>query len=54
MKLTFLGSGSAFSTDNYQSNMLIETADDKKMLYDCGGACHSSIKCEYLGIMQNK
>jgi len=26
MKLTFLGSGSAFSTENFQSNMLIDSA----------------------------
>lgn len=35
MKLTFLGSGSAFTIDNYQSNMLIEEGN-KKMLVDCG------------------
>lgn len=37
MKLTFLGSGSAFTVgDNYHSNMLLESADDKRFLIDCG------------------
>ena len=37
MKLTFLGSGSAFvlAEENYQSNILIET-DDHTMLFDAG------------------
>ena len=37
MKITFLGSGSAFSLaeENYQSNILI-SAGDKNLLYDCG------------------
>ena len=37
MKITFLGSGSAFSLaeENYQSNILIST-EDKNLLYDCG------------------
>lgn len=43
MKITFLGSGSAFCMDNWQSNMLIEMEscegypDGVKMLFDCGG-----------------
>lgn len=38
MKLTFLGSGSAFTvgTDNYHSNMLLESDSGKKLLIDCG------------------
>ena len=36
MKLTFLGSGAAFSLDNYQSNMMIEK-NGKRLLIDCGG-----------------
>lgn len=36
-KMTFLGSGSAFSLNNYQSNILIEDLQsDKKLLLDCG------------------
>lgn len=37
-KLTFLGTGSAFTvgTDNYQSNMLLEAPNGKKLLIDCG------------------
>jgi len=43
MKITFLGSGSAFCMDNWQSNMLIEMGpcdgypNGVKMLFDCGG-----------------
>lgn len=38
MKLTFLGSGSAFvaSPDNYQSNMLLESDSQETLLIDCG------------------
>jgi ribonuclease BN (tRNA processing enzyme) len=38
LKLTFIGSGSAFTVgnDNYQSNMIIESASQKKILLDCG------------------
>ena len=37
-KLTFLGSGSAFTVgdDNYQSNLLLESPSGKKLLIDCG------------------
>jgi len=35
MKLTFLGTGAAFTLENYQSNMLIEK-NGKKLLIDCG------------------
>jgi ribonuclease BN (tRNA processing enzyme) len=50
MKITFLGSGSAFCMDNWQSNMLIETdpceetPDGRKMLFDCGGDIRWSLK----------
>jgi ribonuclease BN (tRNA processing enzyme) len=43
MRITFLGSGSAFCMDNWQSNMLLEMEpcdgypDGVKMLFDCGG-----------------
>jgi ribonuclease BN (tRNA processing enzyme) len=43
MKLTFLGSGSAFCVDNYQSNMMIEK-NGKKLLIDCGGDIRWSLK----------
>jgi ribonuclease BN (tRNA processing enzyme) len=38
MKLTFLGTGSAFTigADNWQSNMLLEAPSGKKLLIDCG------------------
>ena len=39
IKLTFLGSGSAFTIedDNFQSNLLLEDlATGKKLLIDCG------------------
>jgi len=37
MKLTFLGTGSAFTMKNWQTNMLIELDDGYKLLIDCGG-----------------
>lgn len=47
LKLTFLGSGSAFTVGegNYQSNVLIENlGNNKKLLFDCGTdarfSCH--------------
>lgn len=38
MKLTFIGSGSAFTVggDNFQSNMILESDTHKKLLIDCG------------------
>lgn len=36
MKLRFIGSGSAFTMENYHSNMVLES-EDKKLLIDCGG-----------------
>ncbi|MDP1881035.1 MAG: MBL fold metallo-hydrolase [Parachlamydiaceae bacterium] len=38
MKLIFLGSGSAFTVGdgNYQSNMLLESENGKRLLIDCG------------------
>ncbi len=36
MRLTFLGTGSAFTLDNYHSNMLLEVGD-QRLLIDCGG-----------------
>lgn len=37
MKLTFLGTGSAFTTQNFQTNILIEANCGKKLLFDAGG-----------------
>lgn len=37
MKLTFLGTGSAFTMKNWQTNMLIEFGDSYRLLIDCGG-----------------
>ncbi|WP_027134115.1 MBL fold metallo-hydrolase [Geminicoccus roseus] len=38
-KLTFLGTGSAFTVGaaNWQSNMLIESEEGRRLLIDCGG-----------------
>jgi len=57
MKITFLGSGSAFCMDNWQSNMLIETDPcnetpcGKRMLFDCGGDVRWSLKEHGLSAM---
>ena len=44
-RLTFAGAGSAFTTDadNFQSNMVIETAEGR-LLIDCGGDARHSTK----------
>lgn len=42
MKLTFLGTGAAFALENYQSNILVETADGL-LLIDCGGDARFSL-----------
>lgn len=50
MKLTFLGSGSAFSQleDNFNSNMVLESPTGKKLLIDCGSdARHSTAALNY-------
>jgi len=38
MKLTFIGSGSAFTigSNNFQSNMILENNEHKRLLIDCG------------------
>ena len=43
MRLTFLGVGSAFTKEYYQSNMLLEVGG-KKLLIDCGGTAHLALK----------
>jgi hypothetical protein len=44
-RLTFLGSGSAFTVgeDNWQSNMLIESAGGRRLLVDCGSDARLSL-----------
>ncbi len=44
MKLTFLGTGSAFTIDdNYHSNMILESDDKKILLIDCGSDARLSL-----------
>lgn len=44
MKLTFLGTGSAFTIEgNYHSNMILETHNHKKLLIDCGSDARHSL-----------
>ncbi len=44
MKLTFLGTGSAFTVGgNFQSNMLLESDSKKKLLIDCGSDARHSL-----------
>lgn len=45
MKLTFLGSGSAFTigADNFQSNLILESESGKKLLIDCGSDIRFSL-----------
>jgi ribonuclease BN (tRNA processing enzyme) len=45
MKLLFLGTGSAFTLNNYQTNFLISTDDNKKrLLIDCGSDVRLALK----------
>ena len=43
MKLIFLGTGSAFTIGNYQSNMLLEDDNGKRLLIDCGSDIRFSL-----------
>jgi ribonuclease BN (tRNA processing enzyme) len=45
MRLIFLGTGAAFVTDvnNYQSNMLLQSASGKLLLIDCGADVRRSL-----------
>jgi ribonuclease BN (tRNA processing enzyme) len=43
MKLTFLGTGAAFTLNNFHSNMIIEE-DGKRLLIDAGGDVRFSLK----------
>jgi ribonuclease BN (tRNA processing enzyme) len=42
MRLKFLGTGSAFTLENFQSNAILEI-DGKKLLIDCGGDIRFSL-----------
>ena len=53
-KLTFLGSGSAFTNPkngNYQSNMILESPDKKRLLIDCGTHVHQALDDQGLSIL---
>ena len=43
MKMTFIGSGAAFTSNNYHSNILIES-NDKKLLIDCGSDARFALR----------
>jgi ribonuclease BN (tRNA processing enzyme) len=42
MKITFLGTGSAFTIKNYHTNMIIEN-NNRRILFDCGGDIRQSL-----------
>lgn len=50
MKLTFLGTGAAFTVGdgNFQSNMVLESDSHKKLLIDCGTDVRHSIHDQHL------
>ena len=50
MKLTFLGSGSAFTdiNSNFHSNMLLESPTHKRLLIDCGTDIRHSLQALHL------
>lgn len=43
MKITAIGSGSAFTLNNYQSNFLVET-EGRRLLVDCGSDARFALK----------
>lgn len=43
MKITFIGSGSAFTTNNYHSNILV-TSNNKNFLIDCGSDARFALR----------
>lgn len=53
MKIKFLGSGSAFNTDNFQSNMLIEK-NGKRLLVDCGADLKMSLAWDIQEVNQKQ
>jgi len=50
MKFTFLGAGSAFTMENYQSNMIVTSDSGKNLLIDCGGDVRHSMKAAGFGV----
>ncbi len=48
MKLIFMGAGSAFSLENYQSNMILQDDDGTLLLIDCGADARFALQA--LGI----
>lgn len=44
MKLQFIGSGSAFTFTNYQSNMIVESDTGKRLLIDCGSDARFALR----------
>ena len=48
MKLTFIGTGSAFTMSNFQSNMLLDDSG-KRLLIDCGGDARHALARVGLG-----
>jgi ribonuclease BN (tRNA processing enzyme) len=48
MKLTFIGTGSAFTMSNFQSNMLLEDSG-RRLLIDCGGDARHALAKAGLG-----
>jgi len=50
MKITFLGSGSASGTENFHSNILIET-EKVRLLFDCGDDCRWALKEKKMSVM---
>ncbi len=51
MKLTFLGTGSAFTMDYFQSNMLVEEGE-QRLLIDCGGDVRRSLNTQGLSAFE--
>lgn len=50
MKLIFLGTGSAFTMEYYQSNMLVVDGD-RRLLIDCGGDVRHSLNAQKLNAL---
>lgn len=51
MQLQFIGSGSAFCLDNYQSNAVLTTPSGKKILIDCGGDVRFALRDAGISIL---
>ena len=50
MKLVFLGTGSAFTLEYFQSNMLVEEGEER-LLIDCGGDIRHSLAAQSLSAL---